>query len=347
MIEKEYIIVGLGIGGICMCEKLIKQGKTFVVFDDGAEGATAKSGGIFNPTVLKRFNAAWNASEFFPVATSFYKNLGLKLNYQIFEPKPVLRIFKSVEEQNNWTVASDKMELRQFLSSNFQKNINPCIEASLGFGEVMGTAQIKAEILLREYRKYLLSKEVLIQEKFQYEKLNIQNEQIGYKNLSAKKIIFCEGAKSIENPFFPKEALIANKGEYLIIKAPTLQLDKLLKGPLYIIPLENDAYKVGATYKRDDFKLNTTETAKQEILSKLKSFIKCPFEVVSQTAGIRPTTKDHKPLLGSLNERPNIVFFNGLGSRGFLMAPLLSKIIFDFLEYATPIPKEMDIQRML
>src|SRR5690606_24555988 len=107
-----------------------------------------------------------------------------------------------------------------------------------------------------------------------------------------KKIIFAEGAQAVENPFFPKHTLIGNKGEYLIIKAPELKLKALLKGPVYVIPLGNDQYKVGATYSRDDYSINATNEAKEEILSKLKTVINCPFQLIGHTAGVRPTTKD-------------------------------------------------------
>ncbi|QQX77976.1 MULTISPECIES: NAD(P)/FAD-dependent oxidoreductase [Aequorivita] len=347
MIEKDYIIVGLGIAGITLCEQLQNKGKSFVVIDNGAEGSTAKSGGVFNPTVLKRFTAAWNASDFFPVAVNFYKTLSDKIGEEFFIKTPILRVFKSVEEQNNWSVASDKKDLRQFLSSEFLKNKNPAVNAPFGFGKVLGTAQIQTDILLSEYRNFLLKTNNLVAEVFQYKDVVQKENGVIYKNISAKKIIFAEGAKAIENPFFPKQTLIGNKGEYVIIYAPELKIETLLKGPVYVIPLGKDHYKVGATYSRDDYSVDATEEAKEEILSKLKTFINCPFELVGQTAGVRPTTKDHRPLLGNLIESPNLVFFNGLGSRGFLMAPMLSEILFNYLEKETPLPKEMDITRML
>ena len=234
-----------------------------------------------------------------------------------------------------------------WIYKQFLKNDNPAIEAPFGYGKILGTAQIQTDILLSEYRNLLLKANSLLAEVFQYKDVVQKENGVIYKNISAKKIIFAEGAQAIENPFFPKHTLIGNKGEYLIIKAPELKLKTLLKGPVYVIPLGKDHYKVGATYSRDDYSLNPTEEAKEEILSKLKSFINCPFDLIMQTAGIRPTTKDHRPLLGNLNESPNLVFFNGLGSRGFFMAPLLSEILFNYLEKETPLPKEMDITRML
>lgn len=341
----DYIIVGLGIAGISFCEQLKKNNKSFLVVDNNVPGSTAKSGGVFNPTVLKRFTAAWNASAFYPVAIDFYAKVSRKLEDKIFQGTPVLRILKSVEEQNNWSVATDKRELQQFLSSEFLKNENPAIEAPFGFGIVLGTGQIETNKLLAGFRELLVSEDSLLSEEFQYELLQQKDNEVFYKEYSASKIIFAEGAKVIDNPFFPKHAIVGNKGEYLIIKAPDLALDALLKGSMYVIPMGNDTYKVGATYSRDDYSINPTELAKEEILSKLKTFVKCSFEVIDQTAGVRPTTRDHRPLLGAWEENSNLIFFNGLGSRGFLMAPLLAEILYSYLEENVALSKEMDIQR--
>lgn len=345
MKQLDYIVVGSGIAGISFCEQLIKNNQRFLVIDNGEDGSTAKSGGVFNPTVLKRFTAAWNASAFFPVAKEFYELLSEKLTSEIFHETSVLRIFKSVEEQNNWSVATDKRELQEFLSSEFLKNTNSAIEAPFGFGAVLGTGQIQTKNLLSSYREFLNNDDLLLSEDFQYELLQQKENKVFYKDFSASKIIFAEGAKVIENPFFPKHAIVGNKGEYVVIKAPDLKMDKLLKGPVYVIPWGNDTYKVGATYSRDDYSLNPTEHAKYEILSKLKTFINCSFEVLEQTAGIRPTTRDHRPLLGAWEENSNLIFFNGLGSRGFLMAPLLAEILYKHLADKVPLSKEMDINR--
>lgn len=347
MQQVDYIVVGLGIAGISLCEQLQGQNHSFLVVDNGAPGATAKSGGVFNPTVLKRFTAAWNANTFLPVAVDFYKSLSEKLAAKFFVDTPIFRIFKSVEEQNNWTVASDKRELHQFLSSEYVKNENAAIKAPLGFGKVLATAQIHTDSLLSGYRDFLEGKDALLAEDFQYKEMEQHETGIVYKNISAKRIIFAEGANAAKNPFFPTTTLIGNKGEYAIIWAPELKLSTLLKGPVYVIPLGNDHYKVGATYSRDDYSAHTTNAAREELLSKLKSMIICPFDLVGQTAGVRPTTRDHRPLLGNIAGAPHVFFFNGLGSRGFLMAPLLSEILYGFMEQQIPLPAEVDINRML
>lgn len=352
MKKVDYIIVGLGIAGICFAETLLQEGKSFVVIEDGQKGATTASGGVLNPTVLKRFTVAWNAFQFFEKALPFYKNIAERLGEIIISPINIHRIFYNIEEQNDWFVASDKLELSQFLFSEIQKNENDSVKAPLGLGKVTGGALLKPAKLIEKYRKYLQQNEWLLSESFDYTLLEVTETSVSYRNYVAKQLVFAQGASVRENPFFnisisPKgtKVFVGNKGEYVVFKAPALQLKEVLKGPVMIIPLGKDLYKVGASYGRDDYSVGTTTHAKEEIVAKLKKMISCDFEVVDQVSGIRPTVKDRKPLLGSFSENQNLYFLSGLGTRGLSMAPLLSSWLFDYIENKNELPKEVVITR--
>lgn len=352
MKKVDYIIVGLGIAGICFAETLLQQGRSFVVIEDGKKGATAASGGVLNPTVLKRFTAAWNASQFFEKAFSFYETMGQRLGQTILNPIGISRILYNIEEQNDWVVASDKRELSPFLSSEIQKNNNTAIKAPLGLGTVNSAALVRPAELIKQYRKYLQQNELLLSEGFDYKDVEISETAVAYKNYMVQRVVFAQGADVRDNPFFklavsPEGAkvFVGNKGEYIIFKAPQLRLQEVLKGPVMLIPLGNDLYKAGASYGRDDFSEGTTAKAKEEITEKLKKMIACDFEVVDQVSGIRPTVKDRKPLLGNFPENPKLYFLSGLGTRGLSMAPLLSAWLYDSIEEKSELPKEVTITR--
>ena len=353
MREVDYIIVGLGIAGISICEQLRKHKKTYVVIDAATNAATKVSGGICNPVILKRFTVAWKANGEMDNSLLFYKELAKTLNTPIVHETTVLRILNSVEEQNNWIVASDKIELEAYLNPEVLKNENPHINAPFGFGKVKVAGRIFPPVLLSAYTDHLQKKNILISETFEHELLSEESHKVCYKDIVAKKVIFSEGTGGLNNPFFPKELVgskayfIPNKGEYIMVKAPQLKLETLLKGPVFVMPWGEDLYKVGATYKRDDTSPEITEEAKDIILQKLAKMISCNFEVVSQEAGIRPTTKDRRPLLGALPQSPNKVFFNGLGTHGIVNAPFLSRILYNHLENGQELPQEMDIKRVL
>ncbi len=350
--KRDYIVVGLGIAGLTFCEQLKKNNKSFVVFDSGKYTSTLVSAGVINPVVLKRFTPVWNAKEHVESSIQFYKKLSQKLGVSLFEEMPMLRIFKSNEEQNNWMVASDKVELTEFLVPKIIKNNQASINAPFGFGKVKSTGRVNPIQLIQLYKEYLQKSNQFRNEKFEYEKLNEEENTIFYKDIMAKKIVFSEGYSAKDNPYFPQnikdhqeQLIIKNKGEYIIIKAPDLKLDAMLKTSLFIIPLGNDLYKVGATYDREDDTITTTHSAKTELISKLTKILTCPFEVVDQVAGIRPTTRDRRPFLGTLNKSNHIVFFNGLGTRGITSAPSLSIQLYNFIEYGKKLPKEINIKR--
>ena len=69
----DYIIVGLGLAGIAFAEELKKQSKTFVVFEDNSQTSSLVAGGMYNPVILKRFSAVWNAKEQLDLAIPFYR----------------------------------------------------------------------------------------------------------------------------------------------------------------------------------------------------------------------------------------------------------------------------------
>ena len=353
MKKVDYIVVGLGIAGISFCEELEHHQKSFIAFDSSKDASTKVAAGVINPVVLKRFTPVWNAKKHLSSSILFYQQLSKKINHKLFKETSMFRLFKSVAEQNNWMVASDKKELEEFLEPKIIPNNYLHINAPFGFGKVNSTGKIDTIALIEKYKKYLQLENKYQNNTFDYSLLTFQNQQVIYNNVVSKNIVFCEGSSVNKNPFFPKVAqhskaaiLIPNKGEYLTIKSNDLKLDAMLKSSLFIIPLGNDFYKIGATYDRDDVSVQVTTQARDELVLKLKEIITCDFEVVDQVAGIRPTTRDRRPFLGSLTDNQQLFFFNGLGTRGITAAPSLAKVLFNFTENSIEIPKEINIRRI-
>jgi len=342
----DYIVVGLGIAGICFCEQLREHGKSFVVFDATEQTATAIAGGVVNPVVLKRFTPVWNVAQFLPLALPFYQRISERLETPFLQMMGIDRILHSVQEQNDWLVAGDSRRLSSFLSAEVVKNTNTSVEAPFGFGSVAEVFKIDTPVLIRAYREDLLMSGNLISENFDYDAVDSVAQNIQYKKHSARKIIFAEGAAAVNNPYFNVDCLIPKKGEYIVVKTSHLGLKSVLKGPIFVIPLGDDLYKVGATFDHHATTCEITEAGKAQLIESLKKIINCPFEVVDQMAGMRPTVKDRRPLLGTISQE-NIIFFNGLGTRGLGMAPLLSSQLYDFAEHQTTLPEEINIQRFV
>jgi len=175
--------------------------------------------------------------------------------------------------------------------------------------------------------------------------LIIEDNSVQYKNIKATYVIFAEGFGVSQNPYFKTLPLVPAKGELLIIHAPDLKIDYVLKASAFLIPLGKDLYIVGATYEWKDLSNNPSTQAKEELLTKLKKLINCKFTVVHQVAGIRPTVKDRRPLVGQHPTYKNLYVLNGLGTRGVMIGPYVAKQLYDFIEQGNPLDKEIDIAR--
>ena len=345
MKEVDYIIVGCGLAGVSFCEELRAHDKSFVVFDDHSQQSSIVAAGLYNPVILKRFTGVWKAKEQLEMVTVFYEHLerllGVKLDYKL----PVYRRFSSIEEQNEWFSASDKPALENLLDPHVIKNENPCIVAPFGFGKVLETGRIDTSALLKHYKLFLKTINSYSTESFNHAALSFDNDFIIYENIKAQFIVFAEGFGMVKNPFFNNLPLNVAKGEVLTIKAPDLKIEFILKSSVFLVPELDDHYSVGATYNWDDKTNAVTEAAKNELEDKLKGLINCPYEVVGQVAGIRPTVKDRRPLVGTHPNHKNMAILNGLGTRGVMIGPYVAKQLFQHLEQGTPLEIEIDIKR--
>ena len=343
--EYDYLIVGCGLAGICFAETVIQNGKTVFVINNDSQNSSKIAAGLYNPVILKRFTEVWQAKEQLELLNEFYSKLESKLNCKLNYKLPLLRKFHSVEEQNNWFLAADKPSLAFHLSSklNFQKFDS--VPTDYGFGEVNNTGYLDTSVLISEYINYLESYTSFEENDFNHSEIKFYDTYIEYKNIKANQIVFAEGFGMLLNPFFNSLPLDGAKGEVLIIKSPKLQLEVIIKSSIFIIPLGNDLYKVGATYNWEDKTQTPTESAREELISELKRTITSDFEILEHLAGIRPTIKDRKPMLGSHPKHKNVHVLNGLGTRGVMLAPSLSKMLFDFIENDIELPTEVSIKR--
>lgn len=341
----DYLVVGLGLAGISFCEELEKHEKSFKVLNDNSQQASIVAGGLYNPVILKRFTMAWNARLQMDLAIPFYRRLENKLRTQLDYKLPVLRRFASIEEQNLWFEAADKPDLDYFLNIKIKENQNPHIEASFGFGEVNYTGRIDTRVLINKYQEYLLDKSSLLTESIDYAYLELKDECICYKGIQAKKIVFAEGFGLKQNPYFSYLPLNGTKGELLTIKSAKLKEESVIKSSVFIIPLGEDLYRVGSTYKWKDKTNVPTKAAKNELLDKLNTFLKCDYEIVSHVAGVRPTVADRRPLVGEHPKYKNVYLLNGFGSRGVLIAPSASQNLYAYIENEEELDAEMNISR--
>ena len=341
----DYLIIGCGLAGISFSEVALQNGKSILVMDNDSQNSSNIAGGLYNPVILKRFSEVWKAKEQLELMADFYPTIEKKINCKIDFKSPILRKFFSVEEQNNWFAASDKIALAPFLSTQIISKKYPSIDSPFGYGEVLQTGYVNTALLLNKYREYLKANNLFQEENFDYDALQFETDSIRYKDIQAKHIIFAEGFGMHSNPYFQDLPLDGTKGELFIIKAPELDLDVIVNTSVFILPLGDNLFKVGATYNWKDKTDLPTEEGKAELVERIKEIINCDFEIISHFAGVRPTVKDRRPLVGTHQEHATIHLLNGLGTRGVMLGPAMAKALFDNIEYKSPLDPAIDIKR--
>jgi glycine/D-amino acid oxidase-like deaminating enzyme len=345
MSKVDYLIVGQGLAGSILSYQLLRKKKSFIVIDQGLnESSSMVAAGIMNPLVLKRLTFSWRAEDFLKYNSPFYEELNSFFKQKFYSEIELKKVIKSEDELNYWKKKSLELHLSEYISNSFtssKKNAKPISDCHLG--DVKRSSWINLKSFLLNYREYLKEKQLLVSEPFDHQLIDLRK----YKNIEFDKIVFCEGKNGYKNPFFDFVSFSATKGELLTIKSEELNSEAILKKGVFILPIGDNLYKVGATYEWQWADEKPSQKKKEILIDLLKEIICCKFTIVNHEAGVRPSVKDRRPIIGASPLVPHFYFFNGLGSRGCLMAPLLAKELINFIETGTPLHEEANLIRFL
>lgn len=346
MKKVDYIIVGQGLAGTCLAFQLRRQNKSVLIIDKYRDTTSSKVAlGVYNPMVLKRFTPVWKVHEQLGPLYNFLDAFESIFNQTIHTRLKLLRKLNSVYEQNLWSEKSLQHGLISFMNPTLIEYDHSDINSDFGFGEIRSAGKVDLSQMISLFREKLISEEMFLDEEFNYSSLIIENNCVVYNSYQASKIVFCEGSRLPKNPFFNYLPLVRTKGELLTVELKNLKVKDLLKSSITLLPLGNDIYKVGATFNWEQKDEICSESAKEELLDKLYDLVRISPKLISHQAGLRPTVTDRRALLGSHSQYPHVYIFNGLGTRGLLLAPYLSLQLIQYMESGYSLDSEVDIKR--
>ena len=153
-------------------------------------------------------------------------------------------------------------------------------------------------------------------------------------------MVRCEGA------FANVEGLVPVKGEGLTVRIPGLRLTRMVHRGVFLLPtpaLGEDVYRVGATFQWDKVWEGPTDGGRTWLLERIARITALPVEVLDHWSGVRPASRDRRPILGITGPRQAV--FNGLGSRGVLLAPWCAAHLAEHLFAGAALDPEVDRER--
>lgn len=343
----DYLIVGQGLAGSLLSLELIEKGAKVLVFDNPDGQSSSKvAAGIFNPVTGKRFVKTWLCDEIYPNIIPFYKSLEAKFRVKILHKTPISRPIESVKEQNQIIDLADDPQNEPYVA--FQQSppeIKEFTDAKYGVLSTKIGGWVDVAIFLKTIKNYLIENNSYKIHVIDYEQIIIKKDSVNYQKYIFKKVIFCEGYSTVNNPYFNWLPFNAVKGEVLNLKMDTALKNFILLKGIFVVPNPNGTYKIGATYNWVDKTSEITNDGRNEIEEKLRKLTKIDFEFISQSAGIRPATVDRRPFLGLHPKYNSIGIFNGLGTKGVSLGPYFAQHFANFLINNEQLNSDVNINR--
>ncbi len=342
---KHFLIVGGGIAGTSLAYHLLNRSCRVTLVDSGLNHSSAVAAGQINPIVFRRMTKSWRVDEFLPYARSFFETIEEITKQKIIADKTIRRMFAHEQEKDLWLQRQEQKEFEDYifplsdedLSFNQAKNI-------CGSGRVKNSFYVLSTSFL-DAMKAIISKHEngsWITEKIDFQDINPSTT--AWKEKVYDGIVFCSGYLNNENPYFNFLKVDQTKGEVLNVRGDFYE-DESLNRKCFLLPKGNKEFRVGSNYQWNTPDTSPTEAIKEEILNNLKTLVEGEVLVTDHQAGIRPTTKDRRPVLGAHPDIEGFYIYNGLGAKGYMCAPLLSKEYVEYILDGLPLHEEVDLRR--
>lgn len=334
----RLLIIGQGLAGSVLTLYAIRGGHTVTLADPNSLSTASKmSGGVMNPITGKRLSKSWNWELFLAQAISFYRQLEEHWKLPLLEQRRLIRIIKDDKEKHILKTRLADPSYRGFITLLDDKAIThykSYIEAPLGAFEIHPVHVLNVGTFLGYARQMFLAKGIYRETLIDYDTIKLTGKALRWDNTDFDRVIFCEGYKGQNNPWFTDLPWAPAKGEMLRVETTADLPQTILNKGKWILPETKNRFKVGATYAWDNLESGPSPLGRTQLIKAYEGILhthKGAFTTVEALAGVRPCTRDAKPFIGFHPQYPQVGIFNGFGSKGTLMAPYYARFLLNNL----------------
>jgi glycine/D-amino acid oxidase-like deaminating enzyme len=335
----DILIIGQGLAGTVLSETLAARGARVALFDAPLDGrASWVAAGVVNPIVLRRTVPSWRASELLAIAGPFYRDLQQRYERPLWHPVALAAIFPTAQEAGIWQLRLRDEELSRMMAPGRIADAGLArLPQPYGHGAVLRSAWLDTKALLRIHGERSRESGSLMERHVLAADIHETPDGIAIGGFSAPHMVHCAG------PFAQVPGLVPVRGEGLTVRMPGLGLGVMVHRGIFILPMGDDLYRIGATFAWDDVWSGPTGEGRRHLLDRLQRLWQGEIEVLDHWAGVRPASKDRRPIMGRVTPRQLVL--NGLGSRGVLLAPWCAAHLAGHLLNGTPLDPEVDVAR--
>lgn len=345
----DYLIIGQGLAGSLLARELIALDQDVLVVDDyHSSSSSTVAGGLINPVTGKRLTLQPGIDYLLPAAERLYRNLEQRAGGHFFYPLPMLRIFQDETERSYFERRMDDPAYVPYIqplpASDLLRDVHApyggCIQTRCGF--------LRLKEMLEWLREQFMIANSHVGTSYRHEELTVSASGVEWGLYRARSIIFCEGYRGAQNPWFSHLPFQLAKGEILdgVPDRPIHPHDHIINAGRWLLPEPDGHYRFGATMEWDTLDTHITKTARETLKAAFQErFPATGFTVTGQTAGVRPATTDRHPFIGSHHAQPVVKIFNGFGAKGGLLIPWYARQFAKHLVNDEPLDPAADIRR--
>lgn len=287
------------------------------------------------------------ADTLIPYALAYYRALEETHATQFFHPRPMARLFANQDEANIWQTRSSDLDYQAWTASLETLQHSPLWEAtsrreSNGFA-IPSCGYLDTIPLLETLTKQANT----LQTTFTYKEIQTTPTGVTFRNHTAPLAIFAEGHLVTNNPWFnyaphkPAKGLIGTIQSSLYPTPNPKNPEPILLKQKFLIPRHNGTITVGATYNWNDASDTPDENGIQELETFLNAHLGENWKWIDIKAGVRPATAGAYPIIGQHPEHPQLISFNGFGSKGAMQIPYFANALVEHLYENSSLPAEV------
>lgn len=341
----DVLIIGQGLCGTFLSWELQKAGKSVCVIDNLIPNTASRiASGVINPVTGRRIVKTWMIDELIPFVQNVYQSIGQELNIPAIQKTEIVDFFPTPQMK----IAFGKKfeEDPDYLQLPINENAwNEYLTNDFGFGIISPSYLINLQQLLPVYREQLRDKNLIRDTLFDINKLFVAGDHIRYDDITADKIVFCDGIHSAENPYFKNLPFALNKGEVLLVEIENLPTSHIFKKGFTLLPWKENIFWLGSSYLWEFENDQPSPGFLQFGTSWLKQTLKSAYKIVDHMAGIRPATLERRPFIGFHPKHTAVGILNGMGTKGCSLAPFFARQLAENIISNAPIMPEASINR--
>jgi len=351
----DFLVIGQGISGSFIQFELERAGLTHLVIDEALPHTASRiAAGLINPVTGRRLVTTWMIDQLLGFARDAYGRLGEVLGCNFFSPVTVVDFFPTAQMRLAFLKRLEEGGPYLQLPGDERDQLDR-FRYELGYGSIGPCYLVDVPGVLDACRRRMKAAGVLLEQRFEWQELIVAGDGVRYRDLEARRIVFCDGAAGFDNPYFSRLPFAPNKGEALIVEVPGLRDASaptsasgggmVYKRGLSLVPWRDDLYWAGSSYEWSFDHAKPTELFRQRTEAALRDWLKLPFRTLEHLAAVRPATLERRPFVGFHPAFPAIGILNGMGTKGCSLAPYFAHELVQHVSTGAPIRADADVAR--